>query len=273
MEKTTGLFNRYLFTQIGLDSGSLTSLGVVMHCFEKPGLYRGQVRRGDSDAGSFLLSVDAESPQMQVDIDLAHLAPAQDCCDGKHSAGYVVNPRGYAVFHVSDGPGGFHVLVATADGVRGDAAFDSRELHDGDMFAATILRPGAYAVANTASRARPKADLVVAYPQAAMRRAAGLPVQMVAVTERGFDPGRMRGEVTQSQVFQIKGTARIRIELEKADDGPSGPGPRHAGPRDLDAERARAKPDRKPDKPAKPGRPAKKTAAASATTHTKKATG
>ena len=156
MQKTTGLFNRYLFTQIGLDSGSLTALGVVMHCFDKPGLYRGQVRRGEDDAGAFLLSVDADSPQMQVDIDLAHLATPDDCCDGKRSAGYVVNPRGYAVFHVSDGPGGFHVLVAREDSARGEAAFDSRELHDGDMFAAHDLRPGAYAVANSASPSAPE---------------------------------------------------------------------------------------------------------------------
>jgi hypothetical protein len=226
MEQTTGLFNRYLFTQIGLDSGNLTSLGVVIHCFEKPGLYRGQVRRGEEDRGAFLLRVDADCPQMQVDIDLAHLVAPEDCCDGKRSAGYVVNPKGYAVFHVTDGPGGFHVVVGREEMAKGEALFDSRELHDGDMFAATILRPGAYVVANSLSRARDKADLVVAYPRGEAPGYGALPAQMVAVSDRGFMPERIRVEVTQSQVFQIKGPARIRIDLQKADDGPAGAGPR-----------------------------------------------
>ena len=37
-------FDRNLFTQIGLDSGSLTMLGAVIHSFRKPGEYRGSVR-------------------------------------------------------------------------------------------------------------------------------------------------------------------------------------------------------------------------------------
>jgi hypothetical protein len=222
MEQVTGLFNRYLFTQIDLDSGSLTSLGVVMHSFGKPGLYRGQVRRGEQETGAFLLRVGEDFPQMQVDIDLAHLISPTDCCDDKRGAGYSANARGYVVFHVSDGPGGFHVVVGREDMAKGETPFDSRELHDGDLFAATILRPGTYVVANSLSKTREKADLVVAYPQLEARRYRSLPVQMVELSDKGFTPERLRVEVTQSQVFQIRSAARVRINLQKPDDGPRG---------------------------------------------------
>ena len=37
-------FDRNLFTQIGLDSASLTMLGTIVHSFPQPGEYRGVVR-------------------------------------------------------------------------------------------------------------------------------------------------------------------------------------------------------------------------------------
>ena len=66
-------FDRNLFTQIGLDSGSLTMLGTVVHSFGEPGEYRGSVRRGKEGAAVFYISVDKNSPVAQVNIDLAAL--------------------------------------------------------------------------------------------------------------------------------------------------------------------------------------------------------
>ena len=231
MEKPTALLNRYLFTQIGLDSGALTSLGVVMHTFPQPGLYRGVVLRGEDSVGSFLLEVAEDSPQTQVDIDLAKVkAPAAEpCCDEASRAPYVVSPRGYAVFHVSSGPGGFSVVVGRGDPRKPEVLFDSRELLEGDLFAATILRPGSYTVSNVLARGQARAELVVAYPQPAKERYAQPPVHTVTLTAKGFEPERMRVAAAQSQVYHIKGRARIRIALEKPDDGPLGPGRTHPG--------------------------------------------
>ncbi len=46
-------FDQNLFTQIGLDSGSLTMLGGVTHRFLEPGQYRGVVYRGKESLGNF----------------------------------------------------------------------------------------------------------------------------------------------------------------------------------------------------------------------------
>ena len=50
-------FDRNLFTQIGLDSGSLTMLGSVIHQFAEAGEYRGTVRREAAGEAVFYISV------------------------------------------------------------------------------------------------------------------------------------------------------------------------------------------------------------------------
>ena len=46
-------FDPHLFTQIGLDSGSLTMLGTVVHSFAQPGEYRCVVHEGPDVKASF----------------------------------------------------------------------------------------------------------------------------------------------------------------------------------------------------------------------------
>ena len=93
-------FDRNMFTQIGLDSGSLTILGAVIHSFGEPGEYRGSAAR-EGDQAVFFITVDKNSPVAQANIDLATLAkpeqPSKECCESEEARNrFSVNPKGYA---------------------------------------------------------------------------------------------------------------------------------------------------------------------------------
>jgi hypothetical protein len=153
--------NQLLFTQTSLDSGALTMLGAVIHSFSEPGRYRGTVLRGERPTARFSLAVDDDCAETQVNVDLATLKPEEQI---------QVNPRRFVVFHVSRGAGGYAVRVGRLSGEKEEAVFDSRELRNGDTFAATLIRPGTYTVANVNNRAR--GQVVVAYPKVGVRRTA-----------------------------------------------------------------------------------------------------
>ncbi len=136
--------------QTGLDSGALTMLGAVVRRFEEPGEYRGTVRRGDAIEKVFYLSVDKQSPVAAADIDLAKLAgslPQQeetgrDCCPSEGEARFSVNPRGYVLFRVSGGRGGYSVNLRRADPDEKTPVFNSTALDGGASFSVHVLRPG-----------------------------------------------------------------------------------------------------------------------------------
>lgn len=215
-------FDRNLFTQIGLDSGSLTILGAVVHSFREPGQYRGTVH-GKKDQAVFYVSVDKNSPLAQVDIDLAALMDPADnsdeCCSSRNSQNrFSVNPKGYAVFRVSRGAGGYHVSIRKAEEKPESKIFDSRSLNEGDLFAGTIIRPGTYSLVNTHTDT--KAALVVSYPvigETAYRPPGPVRVQ---ATRECFEPRRINLEPGQGLVFECNTESRIEIELQKPDDGP-----------------------------------------------------
>jgi hypothetical protein len=212
--------------RVGLDSGALTLLGAVAQRFETPGEYRGTVRRGDAIERVFYLSVDRESPVAAVDIDLAALALPGDqstdkCCRPDTEPGFTVNPRGYAVFRVSGGTGGYSVNLRRADPDEKTPVFNSTRLDGGAVFSACVLRPGSYSVTNGLTCAR--AELTVSYPPWAFSGYRPAEPIHVAVTEQGFDPPRIAAGPAQGLVFDCKAPARIVIALEKADDGPGKP--------------------------------------------------
>lgn len=212
------VFNRYLFSQISLDSGALTILGTVLHNFSESGRYVINVWRGESLVGSKDLSVDPACTDMQVNFDLAHFDEEDKECCGDAATPLSVHPKGYAIFHVSSGAGGFAVTAGRVDTERPDKVFDSRELQAGDMFAATILRPGIYSVAN--ALARTKAKIAVAYPK--VGQAPYVPDKPVFIecTREGFQPPSIEVGAGQSQVFRIVVPTRLKIDLLKPDDGP-----------------------------------------------------
>lgn len=216
--------NWHLFTQTSLDSGSLTSLGAVIHNFPKPGEYLGTILQKEEDVGSFHLTVDEECPAMQVDIDLATLhQSAPECCESELGKRFVVNPKGYAVFYVSRGPGGYAVRVGRLSGESEAELFDSRELKEGDLFAATLIRPGSYSVTNVNTKA--KGEIVVGYPK--IGKLSYHPPRPLSIestkNELRLDKTRtdqVRIGAAQGLVFHFRTLSRIKIELVRPDDGP-----------------------------------------------------
>ena len=216
-----------LFTQIGLDSGALTQLGSVVHPVPEPGEYRGVVLVDEQQVADFAFVV-AKQGRPQLDVDVAALVgPADDDCgcgpradDGPLAAG------GHLLLHVGSGRAAYAVVVSavTANG-RSQVVLDTRELAKGDLFAATVLRPGRYRVANTVTGAEAKLD--VAYPELGRRpMLPGEPVR-VTVGER-FEPDDISVRASQGQVYAVESGARIVIELvEPYDRKPRGDGPRH----------------------------------------------
>jgi hypothetical protein len=212
--------------QTGLDSGALTMLGAVVCRFEEPGKYRGTVRLGDTIEKVFYLSVDKESPVAAADIDLAKLAgslPQQeetgaDCCAAEEDVRFSVNPRGYALFRVSGGRGGYSVNLRRADPEERTPVFNSTTLDNGTIFSARVLRPGTYSVTNAHGEAR--AQLTVAYPPRAFSGYRPPDALRVEVTELGFHPERIELMPAQGLIFDCRTPARIVIMLERPDDGP-----------------------------------------------------
>jgi hypothetical protein len=214
-------FDPNLFTQIGLDSGALTMLGVVVHTFGEPGEYRGTVRRDQETVATFYVSVDKACAVADVKIDLAELAsPANNaggCCRPEDGPRFVVHPRGYAVFHVSSGAGGYAVNVRRADEDPELKAYDSRVLEPGDIFSAVLMRPGRYAIRNELSDA--DAEVTVAYPVIGRVAYRPPPPQEVECGET-IEPRRIELQPVQGLNFRVRAPARIRIELLEPYDGP-----------------------------------------------------
>lgn len=209
-------FDRHLFTQIGLDSGALTMLGAVVHGFEEAGEYRGTARKDDLPEATFQVTVDPGCAIAQVDIDLAALLDEDDRC-GDDARRFTVHPKGFAVFRVSKGSGGYWVNVRRADEDRAVKAYDSRRLEEGDIFSALLLRPGRYSLANELSKAR--ADVTVAYPTVG-KTAYRPPAALHAECGDTIKPSAIRLKPAQGLNIHATGPARIKIALVEPDDGP-----------------------------------------------------
>jgi len=215
-------FDPYLFSQVGLDSGALTMLGAIVHSFGEAGEYRGTVRRDQDAMATFYVTVDKACAVADAKIDLAKLAsPANEdggCCRAENGPRFVVHPKGYAVFHVSGGPGGYAVNVRRADENPELKAYDSRVLQSGDIFAGVLMRPGRYTIRNELSDA--DAEVTVAYPVVGKVAYKPPPPQDVKCGET-IAPRRIELQPVQGLNFRVDAPARIRIELLEPDDGPA----------------------------------------------------
>src|SRR6516165_9596369 len=229
-------FDQNLFTQTGLDSGALNMLGALTHSLSEPGHYRGSVYRGSENIAAFYIVADKNSPVAQANIDLSTLDPAiihapsrgfdqgAGCCGDSYSSTmtqFTVNPKGYVVFHVSAGAGGYAVMVRRAEEDPNTRVFDSRELSEGDVFSAAIIRPGTYSVENVLTNA--KGQVIVAYPRRGETayRPPGPVVFHCSANE--IEPERADLQPGQGIIFHFKVRSRIKIELLSADDGPGTP--------------------------------------------------
>src|SRR3989442_760489 len=141
--------------------------GAVIHNFPEPGNYHVAVMKGKQIVGSHNLTVDDKSSAIQVNIDLAppikqasnQIVTSYDRKDEKiekkidksidnttQVSRFTISPNGHVLFYVSRGAGGYAVQVNRVDDPH--ILFDSRQLQEGDMFAATLFRPGSYSVTN-----------------------------------------------------------------------------------------------------------------------------
>lgn len=212
------MIKQELFTQIGLDSGALTMLGTVAHQLCEPGLYRGSVQLDDAEVAHFQVTVDASAAETQCDVDLAALhngSSEEHCSCESPPTRWTLAPGGYLLLHVGRGRGGYAVLLAARSGQDWTPVFDSRRLEDGDIFTATVLRPGRYRVTNDAGDAQ--GTFAVAYPvRGKVPYRPGEPVH-VQVGE-ALEPADIEVGPAQTQVYVARCSTRLRIELEEPYD-------------------------------------------------------
>jgi hypothetical protein len=209
------------FNQIGLDSGALGRLGAVVHRFDEPGHYFGVAASNGTPVGDFAVVV-AEGAPPNALLDLTRVRRGRggtDCgCGGvtvdNHGAVVSVAAGGHVTFHVGLGTGRWSTVVTEAHSGRSE--FDSQRLDEGDLFAATILRPGSYSVRNAYST-----------------EATSLAVRYVRPDNEPYRPGEpirlrmgdrasratVRLSPAQGLVFEATTETRVVIELREPDDG------------------------------------------------------
>jgi hypothetical protein len=225
-----GMLNRFIFSEINLDSGSLGVLTSVIHKFPEEGAYNATILRGSEAVGRFSILV-GESPQrttelrqqqrytqIHVDLKAPDLSLAQ-VAENRTDNRFLLERDGYAVFHISTGAGGYRVEVYKTgkEGNNAAKAFDSRELRDDDLFVATVLRPGSYSITNVTNKAR--AELRVLYPEIGKIPRIPEPVSLEC-TQKAIEPHKIQISPTQPLIFKFQIPSRIKIELVKPDDRP-----------------------------------------------------
>jgi hypothetical protein len=221
--------NHHLFAETSIDSGALSVACSVVHNFSEPGTYDCSALIGKRTESTFHIAVGDEYPAMQVTVDLATVglkAAGEACeCGGGARAGgrhFEINTKGFVVFYVSRGAGGYAVrATGKLRVVDRPAVFDSRELGQGDIFAVSLLRPGTHTLTNSTGA---KGKVVVLYPGAKKGRELynrAKPVE-VRCADKEFIPKEVEAEAAQGQIYRVetKEPSRIKIELAKADDGP-----------------------------------------------------
>jgi hypothetical protein len=95
--------------------------------------------------------------------------------------------------------------------------FSSRELTDGDIFTATLIRPGIYTAINQNDNS--KLEIMVPYPKRVTKKPVLKPV-IVECTGRAIIPGNVEVQPGCAIIFQIKTRSRITIELKTPIDRP-----------------------------------------------------
>jgi len=156
------------------------------------------------------LIVDENAPQMFNRLDLA----AANCS-------CAVNPKAQTIFHAPKGIKGYSVIVEKFKGTERSKIFDSKHLQDGDIFFATLLRPGDYHASNkrgakckiSVSPLKTRKMQFTVTSQQGISRPKIETVQ-VECTATGFKPEKINIKSAQPLLFMIKTPSRIKIEYE-----------------------------------------------------------
>ena len=226
--------NRFLFSQTTIDSGSLTPHSTLVCKFTDPGEYQGIIMKGSGIVSRFKLNVLNERPSNrlsslstinsqetsqltdvnkqvsdtsnQINIDLSNIMSI-----------YTLKKGDYAVFYVSTGAGGYSIEIYRFEKGSQIKTFDSRELKDGVIFSAMVIRPGTYLITNTINNA--KAELVINYPELGKMKKILVPINIETNTKE-IVPNKINIDPSQGLIFRINTLSRIRIELTKPEDRP-----------------------------------------------------
>ncbi len=201
------------FTQIGLDSGALGALGTVVHRFNEAGRYLATVLADGREVAEVEITVaEGGRPAMQVDLaDAAEHRHVDKCCD-KHEADLDVG--GYGSFYVGSGNRRYAVVVRST-GKRG-VEFDSRRLQEGDLFAATVLRPGMYEITN--EHGKGAMGLEVRYVRRGRTKYEPAKPLKVKIGET-FAQDILKAGPAQGLIFEATGPTRAIVRLIEPDDG------------------------------------------------------
>ena len=194
-----------------LQSSALGVLGSIAHPVGRPGEYSGRVMQGKSQVAEFSLHAGPDVDATQVTIDLARIAGSPLVGQPYKAHKYSVNSDGYLMLFVSEGLGGFWVRLSSQGTYRSRVVFDSRRLKSGDLFIATLIRPGTH----QAKMPRAVAAIRVRAPEASDKAFQPPPPAGMTCTKTGFVPKRLEVYATQGIVFGFETTSRVQIDLTK----------------------------------------------------------
>jgi hypothetical protein len=137
-------FNSALFEKEGYDSGELAVLVSVYHKFSKIGLYQCSIFSNDILLRRFRISVEEENIQdLNQNLDIKDMLRS-----AKETIRASINK--HLGFYVSSGNQKYGLRISylgDTDDIKEE--WDNMKLRRGDIFAATMLREGAYSFSNS----------------------------------------------------------------------------------------------------------------------------
>jgi hypothetical protein len=219
-------FNRSLFDQVDLDSSSLTVKTTIVHPMNEPGDYAGQVSKNNQIVGHFEVNVRDENANPVAHIDLTELDMLMTTTYANTNSSFEIATKGHCVFHVGSGMGGYVVTLTQPGKSEHAKPYSTRELSEGDVFTATILRPGIYVATNVKTKA--STELTVPYPKRNDSRNQLKPVT-IECSPKGMHLNKVTVQSGAGIIFSIKTDSKISIELKKPIDAPNV----YKGPEDV----------------------------------------
>lgn len=229
------LLNRAIFSQSSFDSSALTVLTTLLHHFTEAGDYDVFVRSTGQRDRRLRLQVLPEGAPTQINIDLAALDKPDEepgCCQDRED--YRLQVNGVAGFYAAQGTGSYNLLINRNDQREKTVFLDSAsEIPAGDLFAVTLVRPGAYMAADALS-GKFRVTIQVEMPPA--RTTDNGPDQdtgkmsatdspspryrpdravLVTLDKNGFNEKTVNLFAGQSIVFFCQIPARLRVELKQ----------------------------------------------------------
>jgi plastocyanin len=234
--------NRAALEQTSFDSALPSGAAAVVHRFEQEGRYSvALVAEGDEVVDTRTIFVEPSRRSAEKDAVLEPPRPGPERASAPDSvvidvgvrprvAGRAAVPEqppvvalsagGYASFTAPSGRS--HRVVVTRIGTsrEQETEFDSTRLRASDVFAVTLLRPGAYIMKNAIGGHGGR--VVVTYPKVGRGPYRPAEALVVDCDENGFRPDAVTIGPAQGIVFKPTAECRITVELVEPDDGPPG---------------------------------------------------